>query len=295
MWKIMQENLEDLTSANLWRALAAEFLGTLFLVLVGCGSIENNGQATSVVQVALAFGLVFGTLVWCVQHISGGHLNPAITAGALVVRRVSIIRGLLYIIAQCVGAIAGAAVLYGVASKPEATRLGVNTLNGITAAQGFGVELMVTFILVFVVLASTDEKRTDLSGSAPLTIGLAVAAGHLFAFQYTKCSMNSARSFGPAVIKNSWESHWVYWVGPVVGGILAALVYEYIFSAGATFTRTKKFVLRSKKCALPTPKEKVNDKADVVEIQMEEKKEEEEKIEEKVIEEEPVQPNGGKD
>ena len=185
MNKIMQENLEDLTSSSLWRALAAEFVGTLFVVLVGCGAIDNNGDNTSsVVQISLAFGLIFGSMVWCFNYVSGGHLNPAITAAAMVCRRVSIVRGIFYIISQMVGAIAGAGILYGVntGNVNLTTTLGVNMVSDhITAAQGFGVELMITFMLVFVVLAATDDKRSDLGGSAPLSIGLAVAAGHLFA------------------------------------------------------------------------------------------------------------------
>lgn len=190
----MQENLEDLTSSAFWRALAAEFVGTLFLVLLGCGAVDNNGSVfagiaalpsldpANIVQISLAFGLVFGSLVWCFNYVSGGHLNPAITAAAMVCRRVSIVRGIFYIISQMVGSIAGAGILYGVTGNKNVTTLGVNVVSSkITAAQGFGVELMITFVLVFVVLAATDDKRTDLGGSAPLSIGLAVAAGHLFA------------------------------------------------------------------------------------------------------------------
>lgn len=277
----MQENLEDLKSSALWRAVAAEFVGTLFVVLLGCGAIDNNGSDSdgspaSIVQISLAFGLIFGSMVWCFNYVSGGHLNPAITAAAMVCRRVSIVRGIFYIISQMVGGIAGAGILYGVIGDKNNTSLGVNIVsNRITAAQGFGVELMITFMLVFVVLAATDDKRSDLGGSAPLSIGLAVAAGHLFAFAYTRASMNSARSFGPAIIMNSWDHHWVFWVGPVVGGILAALIYEYIFAAGATFTRTKKFVLRSRKPAekkSAVKDEELNSsKAGLIEIPLEEK------------------------
>ena len=186
MNKIMQENLEDLTSSAFWRALAAEFVGTLFVVLIGCGAIDNNESSNpDVVQVALAFGLVFGSMVWCFNYVSGGHLNPAITTAAMVCRRVSIVRGFFYIISQMIGAIAGHAILYGVSGKTDNVTLGANVLApNIMAAQGFVIELVITFVLVFVVLAATDEKRSDLGGSAPLSIGLAVAAGHLFAVSH---------------------------------------------------------------------------------------------------------------
>ena len=207
MNKIMQENLEDLTSSALWRALAAELVGTLFVVLIGCGAIDNNGSVLSpnIVQVSLAFGLIFGSMVWCFNYVSGGHLNPAITVAAMVCRRVSIVRGILYIISQMVGAIAGAAILYAVSGNLDNSTLGATVLaNNITAAQGFIIELIITFVLVFVVLAATDEKRSDLGGSAPLSIGLAVAAGHLFAVSllmflsrsgFLLCAANSLLTF----------------------------------------------------------------------------------------------------
>lgn len=189
MLKIMQDNLEDLTSSNFWQSLAAEFLGTLFLVFLGCGStIDWSGTGSiDVVRVSLTFGLVVGTMVWCIKHISGGHINPAVTLGALVTRKVSIIRGLLYIVSQVIGALLGAWLLRGLTPIVARKALGANGLmNGVTAAQGFGVELMITFVLVFTVMACVDEKRRDLHGSAPLTIGLAVAVCHLFSVSIVK-------------------------------------------------------------------------------------------------------------
>jgi len=181
MNKIMQENIEDLCKPALWRAVIAEFLGTFLLVLIGCGSIDNNGAPQSVVQVALAFGLVYGSMVWCFNHVSGGHFNPAVSVAAMVCRRASVVRGLFFIIAQCIGGIAGAGLLKALSASDSHT-LGVTAIQGdLSEAKGFGVELIITFILVFVVLASTDDKRSDLGGSAPLSIGLAVVAGHLFA------------------------------------------------------------------------------------------------------------------
>lgn len=196
MLKIMKQNLEDLTSPNLWRAVAAEMVGTIFLVFLGCGAHTlQNGQPTaigngsvvttaepSVVQISLTFGLVVGTMIWCIAHISGGHINPAVTVAALITRRVSVVRAFFYIVAQIVGAIIGAAILIGLTPESQQKTIGLNSLRGdVTDAQGFGVELMITFVVVLTVLASLDEKRTDLHGSAPLTIGLAVALGHLFA------------------------------------------------------------------------------------------------------------------
>lgn len=286
MFKIMQENLEDLTSPNLWRAVAAEMVGTIFLVFLGCGAHTlqlgqmnvTKGTAIttfepSVVQISLTFGLVIGTMVWCIAHISGGHINPAVTLAALITRRVSVVRAFFYMAAQLLGAMIGAGILLGLTPENQQGMLGVNKLRGnVTDAQGFGVELMITFVVVLTVLASLDEKRTDLHGSAPLTIGLAVALGHLFAVSYTGCSLNPARSFGPAVVKNSWDNHWVFWIGPLVGGAVAAVLYEYFFSAGATFTRTKKCLTRSKAPSSPEkPLVTAPEDAEIIEI--DEKKE----------------------
>ncbi|XP_060589490.1 aquaporin-like [Ruditapes philippinarum] len=251
MNKMVHENIEDLCKPALYRAVAAEFFGTLFLVLFGCGAIDNNAAAVSgqgsVVQIALTFGLVYGSMVWCFNHVSGGHFNPAVSVAAVVCRRASVVRGLFFILAQLVGAISGAGILRGLTGADAAT-MGVTKVSDLLMeAQAFGIELLITFVLVFTVLASTDDKRNDLSGSAPLTIALAVVAGHLFAFRYTMASMNPARTFGPAVVQNIWVNHWVYWVGPIIGGLVAALVYEYVFAAGASFSRTKKFVLKHRK------------------------------------------------
>ncbi|XP_046542380.1 aquaporin AQPAe.a-like [Haliotis rubra] len=255
---IMQENFEDLVSPNLWRALAAETFGTLFIVLLGCGSWLNwtDPHNPTVVQISLTFGFAVGTMVWAFFHISGGHFNPAVTAATLVTRRVSIVRGVLYMIAQCLGGILGAGILYGLTPSGIRGTLGSTVVkNGVTAPQGFGVELIITFVLVIAVFASNDGVRKDLRGSAPLTIGLAVAVCHLFAIPFTSSGLNPARSFGPAVIVGGWTDHWIYWVGPIVGGVIAGLLYEYVFSAGATVAQAKKCLLRHKQSYTPAQTE----------------------------------------
>ncbi|KAH9505758.1 Aquaporin-4 [Bulinus truncatus] len=272
MFRIMKENVEDLRSANLWLALPSEFIGTLIITLLGCGTwIQwgSNAQPDTV-RVALTFGLAVATVVWIFSHISGAHVNPAVTVAALFTRRVSIIRGVLYIIAQVIGGIVGAGILYGLTPSQALGTLGANELRSyVSSAQGFGVELLVTFVYVLAVFSSLDDKRTDLRGSFPLTIGLAVVVCHLFAIPYTKAGLNPARSFGPALIVNFWEKHWVYWVGPIAGALLAGLSYDYIFSAGATFAGAKKCLLRTKKSRKQPEPEKApleEVKTDVVEI-----------------------------
>ena len=173
-------SVEDLKNKRFYIALVAEFLGTLFLVLVACGACVTYKDAPSQVQIALAFGLSVATMVWAIGNVSGGHINPAVTIAFLLTRKISIIRAVLYVVVQLLGATVGAAILKSVA--PADASLGVTGVNKVlTCAQGFGIEFMITFVLVFTVFASCDSKRTDLNGSAPLAIGLSVTMCHLWA------------------------------------------------------------------------------------------------------------------
>ena len=165
----MASSIEDLRSPGLWRGVAAEFLGTLFLCLIGCGScLSHEGPNwadfnPTIVQISLTFGLAVSTMVWCIGHISGGHVNPAVTVGMLVARKISLARGVLFVLAQCGGAVCGAAILWGLTPAELVGKLGLTTLNGaVSVEQGFGVEFLITFVLVFTVFACCDAKRTDL-------------------------------------------------------------------------------------------------------------------------------------
>jgi len=170
--------------------------------------------------------------VQCVGHISGGHLNPAVTLAMLATGRIGLIKSLLYIVAQCLGAIAGAGILKSLTPDSLHHSLGQTTVNPqLNPVQGFGVEFLITFVLVFVIFAVTDDNRSDITGSVPLIIGLTVSTCHLFAIPYTGSSMNSARAIGPAVISGTWENHWVYWLGPCGGGVAAGILYHTVFAA----------------------------------------------------------------
>nr|BAD22823.1 aquaporin type4 transcript variant c [Homo sapiens] len=134
--------------------------------------------------------------------------------------------------------IIGAGILYLVTPPSVVGGLGVTMVHGnLTAGHGLLVELIITFQLVFTIFASCDSKRTDVTGSIALAIGFSVAIGHLFAINYTGASMNPARSFGPAVIMGNWENHWIYWVGPIIGAVLAGGLYEYVFCPDVEFKR----------------------------------------------------------
>lgn len=218
------------------KCLTAEMLGTMFLVLIGCGSCIANPTG-DLVRIALAFGVTVATMAQSIGHVSGCHINPAITAGLFVGGKIGLIKSLLYIIVQCIGAIIGAALLKAfVPAKmmPKENTLG-NTLLApdVSPGQGFGIELFITFVLVLVVYAAAadEDNQSSVKGSAPLAIGLSITTCHLFAIPFTGSSMNPARSLGPAVVTGHCADLWVYWVGPILGGICAALVYLLVFKA----------------------------------------------------------------
>ncbi|XP_054847995.1 aquaporin-1 [Eublepharis macularius] len=224
-----------------WRAVVAEFLAMILFIFISIGSalgfnfpISANKTTTPTqdnVKVSLAFGLSIATMAQSIGHVSGAHLNPAVTLGLLLSCQISIFRAIMYIIAQCLGAIVATAILSGVTSSLDGNSLGLNALApGVNAGQGLGIEIIATLQLVLCVLATTDRRRTDVSGSAPLAIGLSVALGHLLAIDYTGCGINPARSFGSAVITGIFTNHWIFWVGPIIGGAGAALIYDFILA-----------------------------------------------------------------
>ncbi|NWV11659.1 AQP1 protein, partial [Ptilonorhynchus violaceus] len=224
-----------------WRAVVAEFLAMSLFIFISIGSAlgfnfpvvanKTNTRSQDNVKVSLAFGLSIATMAQSVGHISGAHLNPAVTLGLLLSCQISIFKALMYILAQCLGAVVATAILSGVTSSLEENSLGLNALSeGINAGQGLGIEIIATFQLVLCVLATTDRRRNDVSGSAPLAIGLSVALGHLLAIDYTGCGINPARSFGSALLTNKFDNHWIFWVGPIIGGACAALIYDFILA-----------------------------------------------------------------
>lgn len=188
-----------------------------------------------VLTIAMAFGFAIAVLVYSAATFSGGHLNPAVTFGLLVAKKISLVRAFLYWIAQICGAIFGSALVYAVdRSGWNAAGGGVNALSpGLSGASGWLLECLLTFALVFVVLAATDANRSLVTAHipvlAPFAIGFTVFICHLVAIPLDGCSINPARSFGPAVISGTWKDMWVFWVGPFSGGALAALVYELCF------------------------------------------------------------------
>ena len=174
----MTTSAEDLKTRRFYVALLAEFVGTLLLVLFGCGSAIVPG--TNVLQISLSFAFSVGSIVWVIAHVSGGHINPCVTMGFFITRKISIIRWFLYIVVQSLGALVGASLLKALTPDKLHGTLGTSTpMEGLNAGQIIGIEMVLGFVLVFVVFATCDGGRKDLSGSGPLSIGLAIGMAHL--------------------------------------------------------------------------------------------------------------------
>ena len=210
-----------------WRKLVAEFVGTFTLVFIGAGAIV---MGASLVAVALAHGFAIAVMVSAFGHISGGLFNPALTLGLWVTRRLDHLDTVAYIIVQLLGAIVGAAallVLYPDVLR-DASDLGTPSLGpGIDTVQGIGIEGVLTFFLMLVVFGTMLDKRGPALGG--IAIGLVLTMDVIAGGALTGAAMNPARALGPALVSGVWDGHLVYWVGPIVGAVLAALLYHYAF------------------------------------------------------------------
>ncbi|XP_010856090.1 PREDICTED: aquaporin-6 [Bison bison bison] len=227
-----RHSLAKMLVCRLWmtisRALFAEFLATGLYVFFGVGSALRWPLALpSVLQIAITFNLATAVIVQITWKASGAHVNPAVTLAFLVGSHISLPRAVAYVAAQLAGATVGAALLYGVTPGDIRENFGVNMVRSSTSTgQAVAVELILTLQLVLCVFASTDSRQT--TGSPAATIGASVAVGHLIGIYFTGCSMNPARSFGSAVIVGKFEVHWIFWVGPLTGAVLASLIYNFI-------------------------------------------------------------------
>ena len=215
-----------------WRHFTAEFIGTFALVFVGSGAImvaRMSGSQAGLVEVALAHGLILAVMVSALMRISG-HFNPAVTIAFIATRRIEPMMAAIYVLAQVIGAVAAAYALK--ASYPEAvfvaTRGGGQAVAlDVTGTQAFVLEVIATFFLVFVIFGTAVDQRGPKIGG--LAIGFVIAADILAIGPLTGASMNPARSFGPAVASGVFEAQLLYWAAPIVGGLIAGLLYEYLF------------------------------------------------------------------
>ena len=225
----------------------SEFVGTLLLVFFGCGtavaankyvaSVFGEGLSFNMLLIAFAFGLILMALVYTIGRVSGSHVNPAVSIACLIDGRISVLECVYYIIAQVVGGIAGAMLLSFIfASNASLGANGYGALSALgtttTLQVALVIELILTFIFVLVVLATT-KKENCFSG---LAIGLTLTLVHIMGLPFTGTSVNPARSIGPAIITGglALEQLWVFIVAPIVGGILAALFYKYVIATPET-------------------------------------------------------------
>lgn len=214
------------------RHFVAELIGTFALVFIGGGSIiaaAYTQMQAGLVAVALAHGIILAVMVSATMRISG-HFNPAVTVGFLAARRIEAMMAGVYIAAQLIGAIAAAYALKGLlpSAVTAATRLGGQSISlDITAGQAIGLEAIATFFLTFVIFGTAVDPKAPRIGG--LAIGFTIAADILAIGPFTGASMNPARSFGPAVASGIFEAQAVYWIGPLIGAVAAALLYDTLF------------------------------------------------------------------
>ncbi|XP_042457124.1 probable aquaporin PIP2-6 [Zingiber officinale] len=235
---------------SFYRALIAEFVATLLFLYVTIATVIGHKEQNSANQcdgvgllgIAWAFGGMIFILVYCTAGISGGHINPAVTFGLFLARKVSLLRAVSYMVAQCLGAIVGVGIVKGI-MKHQYNSLGggANEVShGYSRGTALGAEIIGTFVLVYTVFSATDPKRNARDSHvpvlAPLPIGFAVFMVHLATIPITGTGINPARSLGPAVIYNhdkAWDDQWIFWVGPFVGALAAAIYHQLILRAAA--------------------------------------------------------------
>ena len=216
----------------------AELIGTFVLVFMGCGSATLAGKYIGFVGIAFAFGLSVLVMVYAIGGISGCHINPAISISMFASGKMKLKDTVIYVIVQCIGAVIAAAVIYSVAVGNPAYNLAVNGLGqngygvaspgGFSMTSGFIAEVVLTFIFLLVIYGSTSEKAPK--GFAGISIGLSLVMIHLVGIPITGTSVNPARSLGPAVIVGgtALSQLWLFWIAPIIGGLLAAGVWRLL-------------------------------------------------------------------
>ncbi|KKA08524.1 porin [Pseudomonas ogarae] len=223
---------------SLLKRSTTELLGTFWLVLGGCGSAVLAASGIGVLGVALAFGLTVLTMAFAIGHISGCHLNPAVSLGLYVGGRFPAKELPAYIIAQVIGGVLAAALIYFIASGKEGFDLAASGLasngygehspGGYSMAAGFVTELVMTAMFILIILGATDKRAP--AGLAPIAIGLALTLIHLISIPVTNTSVNPARSTGPALIVGGWaiEQLWLFWVAPLLGAVIGGVSYRWL-------------------------------------------------------------------
>lgn len=223
-----------MTDGSLWRRCVAECFGTFALVFAGCGAIvvdSERGGGLGPTGIAAAFGLAVMAMVYAIGHVSGAHINPAVTAAFAATRHLPARAALAYVPAQLAGAVAAALVLRLVWGE-TAVDLGA-TVPSVDTASAIAYEVVLTGFLMFVIMAVATDTRA-VGGAAAIAIGGTVALGALVGGDATGASMNPARSFGPALVASQWADFWIYVLAPVAGALAGALLYGLVRAPGAS-------------------------------------------------------------
>lgn len=214
------------------KALLAEFIGTFALVFIGVGAIAGDyitGGKSGLTGIAFAHGLTIAVMVTTVGAISGGHFNPAVTIGAWVTGKIDSSNAVGYILSQCLGAIVASFVIKFAVPLDALNAVGMGTPAlgaNISVGQGLVTEIVLTFFLMFVIYGTAIDKRAPTL--AGLMIGLTIVLDIVMGGPISGAAMNPARHFGPALMGGSTENLWLYWVGPIIGSTLAALLYHHL-------------------------------------------------------------------
>lgn len=222
---------------NIPHKLAAEFIGTFALVFFGAGAVcvdrylQSSG-GIGLLGVALAHGLAIAIMVSAFGHVSGGHFNPAITIGFWVTKRLNTVDTIAYWVAQLAGAVVAAYLLKSIVPTETTQAVALGTpmfARDFTRLSGMMLEGVTTFFLVLTVFATAVDERSSFRSIASFAIGLTITLGILVAGPFTGAALNPARAFGPALVSSHWQTHGVYWVGPLAGGFVAGLLYDSVF------------------------------------------------------------------
>lgn len=221
------------------RAWLAEAIATFALVFFGTISITlsavafgNGLSVQAIVMISLAHGAAIGLMVYAFGHVSGAHINPAVTIPMMITRKIGVVDGFAYIASQLIGATVAAFVHKAILPQGAQVNYGVqggpSELLGHSVTSGLGVEMILTFFLVTVIFMTAVHKKAP-AGMYGIAIGGMIFLIHLIGVPLTGASVNPARTFGPALASGFWEFHWMYWVGPIIGGIIAGVIMNYVY------------------------------------------------------------------
>ncbi|XP_060604527.1 aquaporin AQPAe.a-like [Ruditapes philippinarum] len=234
---IFDREIKDIKSFNFWRAVIAEYIGTLILFQWSIGSSLHDPEDQSPPDPligAICTGFVVAVVINSLLNVSGGHVNPAVSIGFLVLGKITFIRFIFYVCAQCLAGLSAVAILSKL--TPEGM-IGLPALispaPGVTNVQAFFIEFSIDFFLLFSIAALIDDKRPDDTSPTPFYVGLIVVGNILFAARTSGGCMNPARNFGPAILAGNLETQWVYWLGPLLGAASGAFLYDKFLSAAA--------------------------------------------------------------